>query len=279
MIQRRAFLASAACFAALPRLARADVSRVSFSQMLEQGSLVLGKAPGAARVAVDGTNVLVSAEGEFVFGFAYDQIRPATVALLYDDGTRETQTVFPVPRQYEIQRINGLPENFVTPPPEELARIKREFETINQARTRDTPETFFDGGLDWPAAGILSSVYGSRRILNGVPKSPHLGVDIAAPEGTPIRAPADAIVSLVGPDFYFDGNLTLLDHGHGVSTCYVHQQKILVKRADRVKRGDIIGAIGQTGRATGPNLHWGLNLFQLKLDPSRSTPTPEPPKA
>lgn len=278
MIRRRAFLASAAAFAVLPRLARADAPRVTFSQSLEQGSLVIGKAPGARRVAVDGKQVLVSPEGEFVFGFAYDQTKPAAVALLFGDGT-ELQTVAPVPRQYEIQRINGLPENFVTPPPEELARIKHEFELINQARTRNTQETFFDGGLDWPAAGILSSVYGSQRILNGVPKSPHLGVDIAAPEGTPIHAPADAIVSLIGPDFYYDGNLTLLDHGHGVSTCYVHQQKILVKEGDRVKRGDAIGAIGQTGRATGPNLHWGLNLFQLKLDPSRSTPTPEPPKA
>lgn len=279
MILRRAFLAGAAAFAVLPRLARADATRVTFSRMQEQGSLVVGKAPGASRVSIDGTDVLVSSQGEFVFGFTYDQTKPATVALLYDDGTRETRLVSPVARQYEIQRINGLPENFVTPPPEALAQITRENEMIDQARTRDTQETFFDGGLDWPAAGILSSVYGSQRILNGVPKSPHLGVDIAAPEGTPIHAPADAIVSLVGPDFYYDGNLTLLDHGHGVSTCYVHQQKILVKEGDRVKRGDIIGAIGQTGRATGPNLHWGLNLFQLKLDPSRSTPTPEPPKA
>lgn len=279
MILRRAFLASAAAFAVLPRLARANASRVTFSQMLEQGSLVLGRAPGAKRVSVDGADVLVSPGGEFVFGFTYDQTKPATVALLYDDGTRETQMVSPVTRQYEIQRINGLPESFVTPPPEALAKIKRENELINQARARNTQETFFDRGLDWPAAGILSSVYGSQRILNGVPKSPHLGVDIAAPEGMPIHAPADGIVSLIGPDFYYDGNLTLLDHGHGVSTCYVHQQKIFVKEGDRVKRGDIIGTIGQTGRATGPNLHWGLNLFQLKLDPSRSTPTPEPPKA
>jgi len=279
MILRRSFLAGAAAFAAWPAIVRADNSRVTFSNSLEQGALVIGKAPGASRVAVDGTKVLLSADGEFVFGFAYDQTKPATVALLYNDGTGETRLVLPVARQYEIQRINGLPESFVTPPPEALARIKQEDAMIGEARMRDTQETFFDGGLDWPAAGILSSVYGSQRILNGVPKSPHLGVDIAAPEGTPIRAPADAIVSLVGPDFYYDGNLTLLDHGHGVSTCYVHQSKITVKQGDRVKRGQIIGAIGQTGRATGPNLHWGLNLFQLKLDPSRSTPTPEPPKA
>ncbi len=279
MILRRSFVAGAAAFAVLPRPARAADSRVTFSKPLEQGSLVVGHAPGAKRVAVDGTKVLVSPQGEFVFGFAYNRTPPATVALLYHDGTRETRTVSPVARHYEIQRINGLPESFVTPPPEALAKIKREFETIERARTRDTQETFFDGGLDWPAPGILSSVYGSQRILNGVPKSPHLGVDIAAPEGTPIHAPAGGIVSLVGPDYYYDGNLTLLDHGHGVSTCYVHQHRIFVKQGQRVKRGQVIGEIGQSGRATGPNLHWGLNLFQLKLDPSRSTPTPEPPKA
>ena len=279
MIPRRAFLASAAAFAALPRLARAEVSRVTFSHMLEQGSLVVGKAQSGARVSVDGKNVAVSAGGTFTFGFAYDQTKAAMVALSYADGTQETRVVAPVIRKYEIQSITGLPEKFVTPPPEELERIHHEGALIANARTRDTEGTWFADGFDWPVHGIISSVFGSQRILNGVPKAPHLGVDIAAPEGTPIRAPAGGIVSLTGDDFYYDGNITLLDHGQGVSTCYVHQSKLLVKAGDVVKRGDVIGLVGMTGRATGPHLHWGLNLFQLKLDPSRSTPTPEPPKA
>ncbi len=180
MILRRSFLAGAASFAVLPVIARADISRVTFSNSLEQGSLVIGKAPGAARVSVDGTNALLSADGEFVFGFAYDQTKSATVALMYNDGTRETRVIAPVVRQYEVQAINGVPEKFVTPSPDQLARIKREGDAIVQARTRDTAQTFFDGGFDWPIAGIITSLFGSRRVLNGVPKSPHLGVDIAA---------------------------------------------------------------------------------------------------
>lgn len=279
MISRRSLLASAAAFAALPSLACASETRVRFGKSLEQGSLVVGKTEASASVSVDGTKVLVSPRGEFAFGFAYDRKDPAKVELAYADGTRETRMVDPVIRKYEVQSITGLPEKFVTPPPEELARIKHESELIGEARARDSEADWFADGLDWPVPGIISSVFGSQRILNGVPKAPHLGVDIAAPAGTPIHAPADALVSLVGNDFYYDGNITLLDHGHGVSTCYVHQSKIVVKQNDRVKRGDVIGLVGMTGRATGPHLHWGLNLFQLKLDPSRSTPTPEPAKA
>ena len=150
---------------------------------------------------------------------------------------------------------------------------------IVQARMRDTGETWFADGLDWPAPGIISGVFGSQRILNGEPKAPHFGVDVANVAGTPIHAPADAIVSLAQKDFYLDGGITILDHGHGVSTCYIHQSKILVKRDQRVSRGEPIGAIGMTGRATGPHLHWAMNWFQVKLDPSRSTRTPAPARA
>lgn len=279
MILRRNFLVSAAAFAALPRLASAADSRVSFSAMLEQGSLVVGKAEAGARVSVDGKDVLVSPEGRFVFGFAYNQTDPAAVALRYADGTRETRMVTPVVRQYEIQSITGLPEKYVSPPPEVEARIKREGHLISEARTRNTDAPWFADGLTWPVPGIISSVFGSQRILNGEPKAPHMGVDIAALTGTPIHAPAGGIVALAEPDFYLDGGITVLDHGHGVSTCYVHQSKLLVKAGDQVKRGDIVGLVGMTGRATGPHLHWGLNLFQLKLDPSRSTLTPAPAKA
>jgi murein DD-endopeptidase MepM/ murein hydrolase activator NlpD len=279
MILRRRFLANAAAFVVLPSCVRASSERVSFSASLEQGSLVIGKTEPGVRVTVDGANVLVSPQGQFAFGFAFDQKQPAAIALRYADGTRETRMVAPVPRQYEIQSITGIPEKFVTPPPEVEARIKREGHLVSVARTRNTDETYFADGLDWPVPGIISSVFGSQRILNGVRKAPHMGVDIAAPEGTPIHAPTGGIVSLAEPDFYLDGGITLLDHGHGVSTCYVHQSKLLVKAGDKVKRGDVIGLVGMTGRATGPHLHWGLNLFQLKLDPSRSTAAPAPAKA
>ena len=178
-------------------------------------------------------------------------------------------------RQYEIQRVNGLPQNTVTPPQEVTARIRKEAADIYLARLGDTNGSDFLSGFDWPAPGIESGIFGSQRIDNGTPVSPHYGVDMAAPVGTPIHAPADAVVSL-SADHYLNGGFTLLDHGQGVSTAYLHQSKRLVKAGDVMKRGQLIGHIGQTGRATGPHLHWAMNWFQVKLDPSRSTRKPKP---
>jgi murein DD-endopeptidase MepM/ murein hydrolase activator NlpD len=278
-MKRRSFLAAAAAGLACPHAVLAQPSRVSFSGAMEQGSLAIGKTDPNASVSVEGVPVRVSPQGLFAFGFAYDQTKPSTVVAKFPDNTSETHAVAPKVRLYEIQRITGLPEKYVAPPSSVIARIKQEGATIAQARTRDTGEAWFADGLDWPAPGIISGVYGSQRILNGEPKAPHFGVDIAAPTGTPIRAPADAIVSLAEPDFYLDGGITLLDHGHGVSTCYIHQSKLLVKANQRVSRGDVIGLVGQTGRATGPHLHWAMNWFQVKLDPSRSTRAPAPAKS
>ena len=275
---RRAFLASGAAMIVMPRLARADAnSLLSFGGSTEQGGLVIGKAALGAKVSVDDTAVRLSPQGNFAFGFSYERTKPAHVVALYADGGSETRDVAPIVRQYETQRIEGLPQKFVTPSPEDLERIKRENALIVEARRRDTDGIGFAEPFDWPFPGIISGVYGSRRIENGTVMAPHLGVDIAAPEGTPIRAPADAVVS-IADDYFLDGGFTLLDHGHGVSTCYLHQSKRLAKVGDKLARGDVIGLVGQTGRATGPHTHWGLCWFQLKLDPSRSTRTPEPSK-
>lgn len=280
MIARRAFLGSAAAFAAAPLFAPRRVwaadSGLYFSGAKEQGGLVIGHAAPGARVKVDGKAVSVSPEGLFAFGFAYNAKDAAQITATLSDGTKQHATLSPVAREYEIQRINGLPSKYVSPPEDVLARIRRERQKIHEARTRDTNGIGFSEKLDWPARGIISSVYGSQRILNGVPKSPHLGVDIAAPTGTPITAPAPGVITLAEPDFYYDGGITIIDHGHGVSTCYIHQSKLLVKVGDHVPRGAVIGHIGMTGRATGPNLHWQLNLFQERLDPSLSTATPKP---
>jgi len=279
MIARRAFLAGAALGLALPRAVWAASSRLTLSGTLEQGALIVGKTPSGTKVSLDGTSLHVGPTGEFAFGFAYDQAKPVALTAAYADGTSETQNLIPAPRRYEVQRITGLPEKFVTLPPEVLERRKREVAMIADARKRDSDGDGFTQPFDWPVAGIVSGLYGSQRILNGEPRAPHLGVDIAAPAGTPIHAPASAVVSLASPDFYLEGGLTILDHGHGVSTCYLHQSKQLVKLGDSVDRGQVIGLIGMTGRATGPHTHWGLNWFQVALDPSCSTRTPLPPKA
>ena len=242
---------------------------------MEQGSLALGYAAKGAAVTIDGEKIRLSPDGIFAFGFAFDQTKPSTVTVTWHDGATETQSYTPTARQYEIQRVNGLPQSTVTPPPEVLERIKKEAAEIYQERQRDTEGSDFLGGFDWPAPGIESGVFGSQRIDNGVPMAPHFGVDMAAPTGTPIHAPADGTVSM-SADHYLNGGFTLIDHGQGVSTSYLHQSKRLVKEGDVVKRGQLIGHIGQTGRATGPHLHWAMNWFEVKLDPSRSTRKPKP---
>jgi murein DD-endopeptidase MepM/ murein hydrolase activator NlpD len=278
MIARRAFLAVVAAASACPRAVFAQTSRLAFTGSLEQGSLVVGKASVGAHVTLDGAPLHVSPTGDFVFGFTYDQTKPAQIAAQFADGANETRSLQPVARQYEIQRITGLPEKFVTLPPEALERRKQELAMIAAARAADTEADWFAEKFDWPVPGIVSGPFGNQRILNGKPMEPHFGVDIAAPAGTPILAPAPARVALAGPDYYLEGGLTILDHGHGVTTCYLHQSKQMAKVGDTVARGQKIGEVGMTGRATGPHLHWGLNWFQMRLDPSRSTSTPAPAK-
>jgi murein DD-endopeptidase MepM/ murein hydrolase activator NlpD len=275
---RRQIIAGGAAFAALAWPAFAQTQRLTLTGKMEQGSLAVGQVPAGTKVIVNATDVSVSPQGLFAFGFDWDQTRPTRVAAHYADGSSESRDVTPTARQYEVQHVNGLPQQMVTPPADVIDRIKREAHLIAVARTRDTGGTDFASGFDWPAKGIVSGVFGSQRIDNGTPMAPHFGVDIAGPTGTPIHAPADAIVA-IADDYYLDGGFTLLDHGHGVSTCYLHQSKRYLKAGDSVKRGQLIGEIGQTGRATGPHLHWAMNWFQVKLDPSLSTRTAAPDKA
>jgi murein DD-endopeptidase MepM/ murein hydrolase activator NlpD len=277
MIHRRGVLGFIA-LAATGCSTLASSSRIALTGTLEQGSLTIGRVPPESTVTLDGAPLHVSPEGVFAFGVAYDRTSAAILSAKFVDGTEERREIVPLARKYDIQSINGLPEPLVTPPPDVRARIQSEHASVAEARNRDSDGLGFAEPFDWPAAGTISGIFGSRRILNGEPKAPHFGVDIAAPVGAPIRAPADGIISNCG-DYYLEGGFTLIDHGHGVSTCYFHQSQRLVAEGARVIRGDLIGLIGQTGRATGPHVHWGMNWFQIRLDPSRSTRTPAPPSA
>jgi murein DD-endopeptidase MepM/ murein hydrolase activator NlpD len=278
MIPRRGFLVSGCAFAAAPLIGRADAVRLTIKGSLQQSSLVIGTAKGAT-VTIDGQSSHVSPEGFFAFGLNYDQTKSSVVTAKFEDGKSETRDIIPVVRKYDIQHVNGLPQKFVTPPPEVEERIKRENALVYEARKRDTAATDFAKPFDWPIKGIVSGTFGNQRVDNGTPMAPHFGVDIAAPKGTLIHAPADGMVSLSEPDFYLTGGTTMLDHGHGVSTVYLHQDELKVKVGDPVKRGDVIGLVGMKGRATGPHLHWGMNWFQMRLDPSLSAVTPAPEKA
>ena len=277
-LHRRAFLlAGTATTASFARAVRAQGEQLTLSGAIAQGGLVIGRAARAANATLDDRKLPIGPGGSFVFGFRHDQKKEVTLTVRYTDGTSESRKLSPEQRQYDIQRIDGLPQEQVTPSPKILARIKRESETNAEHMRRVSDFAGYASGFDWPVPGIISSVYGSQRILNGTPMSPHLGVDVAAPKGTPIRAPADARVSLVA-DEYLNGGFTILDHGHGLFTSYVHQINIRVREGDWLKKGQIMSEVGATGRATGPNLHWGMSWMGISLDASLATLEPQPPK-
>jgi len=241
---------------------------LSLDGPLEQGGLVHGKTDADARVSLDGKPVRVAPDGNFIIGFGRDAPGQAALDVVYRDGSTEHRALSVAARQYDTRNITGLPEDQVSPGPDLLERIKRENGEAAAARAIDSNLLFFETHFIWPVTGPISGVYGSQTILNGEPRAPHMGVDIAAPPGTPIKAPAAGVVTLAEKGFFMTGGTVMIDHGYGLSTVYFHMSRLEVKLGQKVAQGQVIGLVGSTGRATGPHLHWGLNWYQLRLDPA-----------
>ena len=240
---------------------------------LMQGGLVVGHAPPGSTVTLDGTAVRVGSDGVFILGFGREAAATAELLVVRADGAQDHRTLAIEQREYEIQRIDGLPEQMVTPEdPALLQRIADERALIQAAWAHDTPAIDFLGGFIWPVEAPISGVYGSQRILNGEPRQPHYGVDMAAPVGTPVMAPAGGIVRLAEPDLYFTGGTVIVDHGHGLSSTLMHMASVTVIVGQRVKQGDIVGTVGATGRATGPHLDWRMNWHDARIDPQLLVP-------
>ena len=234
-----------------------------------QGGLLRGRVVPGSAVEYEGDAVRVSADGWFLVGFGRDAPPDAELVVVFPDGRRERQVLRVKPRDYDIQRIDGLPPRKVTPrSKEDLARIRTDVKMVRQARAIDDPRTDFLSGFRWPVKGRISGVYGSQRILNGEPRRPHFGIDIAAPTGTKVVAPADGVVTLVHPDMFFSGGTMIVDHGHGLSSAFLHLSRILVEQGEQVAQGQAIAEVGSTGRSTGPHLDWRMNLFDRRIDPS-----------
>ena len=243
-----------------------------------QGGLIAGSVPPGAEVTVDGKAVRVSPDGRFVFGFGRGHDPDVAVSVTFPDGRRVASTFTVAQRTYDVQRIDGLPPRQVTPPKEVLDRIRADNIEIGKARANDTPRTWFAGGFVWPAVGPISGVYGSQRILNGKPRQPHYGVDVAMPTGTPVSAPAPGRVTLAENDMYFTGGTVILDHGHGVTSAFLHMSKVHVQVGDVLEQGDLLGEIGATGRVTGAHLDWRINWFKVRIDPELVVgPMPDAP--
>ena len=237
-----------------------------------QGGLVFGRAVAGAEVSLEGRRVRVTEAGRFIFGFGRDAPPNAVLEVTWPDGKVERRHLAVAKREYKIQRIDGLPPKMVTPPEEVLARIRAENGRIAEARAVDRPEPMYESGFVWPAVGPISGVFGSQRVLNGEPRRPHSGVDVAAPPGTPVTAPADGVVAIAHPDMYYTGGTVLIDHGHGLTSVYSHLKEVWAKEGARLRQGDSIGSIGATGRATGPHLDWRINWFDQRLDPALLVP-------
>jgi len=271
-IARRALLRTLPLLAGLGATRPASAN-VDLQGDFIQGGLVRGRTAADSRLTLDDIAVRVAADGRFLLGFSRDA--PASMSLVDRDarGNRGVRELSIAQRTYDVQRIDGLPQEKVEPNEDDLKRIKAEQQRINAARARDTelPHAFED--FAWPAIGPISGVYGSQRILNGQPRRPHFGVDVAAPAGTPLKAPSGGIVSLADPDLFFTGGTLMIDHGHGLSSIFAHMQKVDVKEGDKLARGALVGALGGTGRATGPHLHWGIYLFATPLDPQLLVPS------
>jgi len=237
---------------------------VTFDGKFIQGSFILGKTDPGSEVFVDKQRVKVTSDGYFAFGLGRDRKHDVVITI---NQKKIVKKIFK--REYQIQRIDGLEEKKVTPPEEVYERIKRENKWIGEARAINSNLTFFKNKFINPLENaIVTGVYGSQRILNGKPKWPHYGIDFAAEEGTEIKAMLDGVVTLAEPDLFYTGGTLIFDHGHGVSTLYMHMKTLMVKKGQKVKQGDVIGTVGSTGRSTGAHLDVRLNWFQTRLDPA-----------
>jgi len=235
---------------------------------LRQGGLVTGQVEPGTTVRFDGQPVPVTPDGTFLIGFGRSSPEHLALRLRGPGGQLRHHTLEVDQRDYPTQRIDGLPERKVHPKPEDLERIRRDQARVKAARDHTSDLEAFKAGLTWPVKGPVTGVYGTRRILNGAPRQPHFGVDIAAPAGTPVRAPAGGVVRLAAPDLFFSGGTLILDHGQGLTSSFLHLRRFHVAAGDRVDQGQVIAEVGATGRVTGAHLDWRINLRGKRLDPA-----------
>ncbi len=245
----------------------ADVLGSVFPTSVSQGAMVIGKVPAGSVVRHADRNLLVTPYGSVVFGVGRDEKGPLQVSVQAPNAPVQMISIAVTTRDWPIENINGVPPATVNPPKAIAERIAREQARVSAARTRDDARTGFAQAFIWPVKGRISGRFGNQRVYNGTPKSPHSGMDIAVPSGTPVTAPADGVITFADRGLYITGGTVILDHGHGISSNFLHLSRIDVNVGDSVSQGDVIAAVGATGRATGPHLHWGMSWFDVRIDP------------
>ncbi|MES2859181.1 MAG: M23 family metallopeptidase [Pseudomonadota bacterium] len=244
-----------------------DVPGVVFPASVSQGAMVIGKVPADSKVRYAGRALRVTPYGSVVFGVGRDEAGPLQVEVQLANAPVQRIRIMVTPRDWPVERINGVPPATVNPPKAVAERIEREQARVVAVRNRDDARAGFAQIFIWPVKGRISGRFGNQRVYNGTPKSGHSGMDIAAPSGTPVKAPADGVVTFTDPGLYLTGGTVVLDHGHGISSNFLHLSRIDAEVGDTVRQGDVVGAVGATGRATGPHLHWGMSWFDVRIDP------------
>jgi len=244
-----------------------SVQAMELSGPARQGGMLLGKVSPGSQVFLDKKELMVAPDGRFVIGFDRDAAASAELVVVTADGERMVKKLDIAPRQYNIQRVEGIAKKIMSPNEQDLKRIRSEAVEVVQARAKRLQRMDFAGKFQWPLVGPISGVFGSQRVYNGVPGRPHYGVDVAAPTGTPVSTPAPGTVTLAHPDMFYSGGTLIIDHGHGVSSTLMHLSKVLVKVGDEVVPGDIVAEVGASGRATGPHLDWRMNWMKARIDP------------
>ncbi|MDI1252903.1 M23 family metallopeptidase [Thermomonas sp.] len=245
----------------------ADVLGIVFPTSVSQGAMVIGKVPTGSVVRFADRSLLVTPYGSVVFGVGRDEQGPLQVSVQAPNAPAKIISIAVTSRDWPIENINGVPPATVNPSKAIAERIASEQARVSAARTRDDDRTGFAQVFIWPVQGRISGRFGNQRVYNGTPKSPHSGMDIAVTTGTPVKAPADGVITFADPGLYLTGGTVVLDHGHGISSNFLHLSRIDVKVGDSVKQGDVIAAVGATGRVTGPHLHWGMSWFETRIDP------------
>ncbi|MGB4054471.1 MAG: M23 family metallopeptidase [Porticoccaceae bacterium] len=242
-------------------------SAIEWRGSWQQGALLLGRVKPGQVVTYGGESLETTSQGYFLLGLDREAGPVSRVTVRNADGTEVNEEQRVAARSYAIQRVNGVPQKTVEPAPEDLARIASDQKLVNNARKVTSNETGFLNGFVAPIEGPVTGVYGSQRVYNGIPKSPHYGVDYAAPKGAIVRAPASGVVRLAHKDLFYSGGTLIIDHGHNLTSSFLHLSDILVSAGMHVERGDIIAKVGATGRATGPHLDWRMNWRDVRVDP------------
>jgi murein DD-endopeptidase MepM/ murein hydrolase activator NlpD len=245
---------------------------IKFYGNFEPGNFIIAEGSNVKWAWINDTQLKVDDERVFSFGFDAKETGDKTLKIKHDDGKVSLKKIKLPSRKYKIQRINNKKQQFSKTPDSLKMRIKKEREISKEAKSEigKINTAFYKSGFMRPIkGGSISSVFGSQRILNGVPKNMHNGLDIAVPRGTSVYAMTDGVVRLNANNFYYAGNHIILDHGQGLNSMYLHLSESLVQEGQNVKKGEKIGKVGTTGRSTGPHLHWCVQWYGKRVDPAR----------